>query len=90
MTIELYAHPFSAYCQKVLIALYENATPFELRMLGPGDTPEMAELAARWPLKRFPVIVDDISEDCVSTCATLSPVTTTSSVIAPTMSWISK
>jgi glutathione S-transferase len=59
MTIELYAHPFSAYCQKVLIALYENATPFELRMLGPGETPEMAELAARWPLKRFPIIVDD-------------------------------
>jgi glutathione S-transferase len=59
MTIELYAHPFSSYCQKVLIALYENATPFELRMLGPGDTPEMAELAARWPLKRFPIIVDD-------------------------------
>jgi glutathione S-transferase len=43
----------------VLIALYENATPFEPRMLGPGDTPEMAELAARWPLKRFPVLVDD-------------------------------
>ena len=59
MTIELYAHPFSSYCQKVLIALYENATPFRLRMLGPGDTPEMAELAARWPLKRFPIIVDD-------------------------------
>ena len=25
----LYAHPFSSYCQKVLIALYENETPFE-------------------------------------------------------------
>ena len=34
----LYAHPFSSYCQKVLIALYENATPFEMRILGaPGD-----------------------------------------------------
>ena len=30
--MELYAHPFSSYCQKVLIALYENATPFEFRM----------------------------------------------------------
>jgi glutathione S-transferase len=59
MTIKLYAHPFAAYCQKVLIALYENATPFELRMLGPGDAPAMAELAALWPLRRFPVIVDD-------------------------------
>ena len=33
MTIELYAHPFSSYCQKVLIALYENATPFDWRVL---------------------------------------------------------
>ena len=28
MTIELFAHPFSSYCQKVLIALYENDIPF--------------------------------------------------------------
>jgi glutathione S-transferase len=57
MTLKLYAHPFSSYCQKVLIALYENATPFELRML--GDPQAGAELAALWPLKRFPVLVDD-------------------------------
>ena len=24
MSLKLYAHPFSSYCQKVLIALYEN------------------------------------------------------------------
>jgi glutathione S-transferase len=59
MTIKLYAHPFSSYCQKVLIALYENDTPFEFRMLGPGDPTAAAELAALWPLKRFPVLVDD-------------------------------
>jgi glutathione S-transferase len=57
MTIKLYAHPFSSYCQKVLIALYENATPFEFRML--GDARAAAELAALWPLRRFPVLVDD-------------------------------
>jgi glutathione S-transferase len=28
-SMKLYAHPFSSYCQKVLIALYENGTPFE-------------------------------------------------------------
>ena len=27
----LYAHPFSSYSQKVLVALYENDTPFEYR-----------------------------------------------------------
>jgi glutathione S-transferase len=37
MTLALYAHPFSSYSQKALIAFYENATPFELKMLGAPD-----------------------------------------------------
>src|SRR5689334_20549068 len=57
--MKLYAHPFSSYCQKVLIALYENATPFEFRMLAPGDERAAAEHAALWPLRRMPVLVDD-------------------------------
>lgn len=32
----LYGHPFSSYTQKVLIALYENATPFELAPTRPS------------------------------------------------------
>ena len=55
--MKLYAHPFSSYCQKVLIALYENDIPFELRMLD-GDEQVAAEHAALWPLKRMPVLVD--------------------------------
>lgn len=58
MTLTLYAHPFSSYCQKALIALYENGTPFTFRMLGPDDPQAMAEFEALWPLKRFPVLVD--------------------------------
>lgn len=54
--MQLYAHPLSSYCQKVLIALYENATPFEYRSL--EDPAASAELASLWPLKRFPVLVD--------------------------------
>jgi glutathione S-transferase len=54
--MKLYAHPFSSYSQKVLIALYENATPFEYRNL--EDSSASAELASLWPLKRFPVLVD--------------------------------
>lgn len=57
-TLRLLAHPFSSYCQKVLVALYENATPFELVMLAPDHPDAMAELARRWPLKRFPVLDD--------------------------------
>jgi glutathione S-transferase len=59
MSLTLYGHPFSSYCQKALIALYENATPFSWRMLAPGDVAAMAELEALWPLKRFPVLVDE-------------------------------
>jgi glutathione S-transferase len=55
--MKLYAHPFSSYSQKVLIALYENGTPFEYRSL--EDASADAELAALWPLKRFPVLVDE-------------------------------
>ncbi|MGH8158054.1 MAG: glutathione S-transferase family protein [Rhodanobacter sp.] len=54
----LYAHPFSSYCQKVLVALYENNTPFEWRLLS-QDNPQVLEtFAMLWPLKRFPLLVD--------------------------------
>ncbi|WP_424681183.1 glutathione S-transferase family protein [Frateuria sp. YIM B11624] len=52
----LYAHPFSSYSQKALIALYENGTPFEYRSL--EDPQANEELAALWPMRRFPVLVD--------------------------------
>ncbi|AMJ59484.1 glutathione S-transferase family protein [Bosea sp. PAMC 26642] len=55
----LYAHPFSSYCQKVLVALYENATPFTYRTLDFEDPAAGRELEALWPLKRFPVLVDN-------------------------------
>ena len=57
MSLTLYAHPFSSYCQKVLVALYENDVSFEYRTL--EDPSAMAELKARWPFARFPVLVDD-------------------------------
>lgn len=56
MTLELFAHPFSSYCQKALIAFYENDIPFTLRMI---EDPGVAEeLAALWPMKRFPILRD--------------------------------
>lgn len=58
MTLELYAHPFSSYCQKALIALYENGTPFEWRMLAPDDADTADEFARLWPLKRMPLLRD--------------------------------
>jgi glutathione S-transferase len=58
MHMQLYAHPFSSYCQKVLIALYENGTPFEWRLLSPDNPQVGAEHARLWPLRRMPVLVD--------------------------------
>ena len=58
MTLELYAHPFSSYSQKVFIAFHENDTPFTLRMLDQDNPANGAELATLWPLRRFPVLID--------------------------------
>jgi glutathione S-transferase len=59
MKPSLFAHPFASYCQKVLIALYENGTDFTYRKFGPEDPGAMTELAALWPLKKFPVLLDE-------------------------------
>jgi len=62
----LYAHPFSSYCQKALVALYENATPFDYRNL--EDPQANAELAALWPMKRFPILVHGERTVLEATC----------------------
>jgi glutathione S-transferase len=57
MSLTLYSHPFSSYSQKVLIALYENDTPFTYRNLDePGPNEERQAL---WPFGKFPLLVDD-------------------------------
>jgi glutathione S-transferase len=58
MALQLFAPPFSSYCQKVLIARCENSTPFEFRMPDREFPDNGAELARRWPLRRFPMPVD--------------------------------
>ena len=60
MTLQLFAHPFSSYCQKVLIALYENGTPFEQRMLTPDNQLVGEEFARLWPIKRGVVCLPGI------------------------------
>jgi glutathione S-transferase len=59
MPLALYGHPFSSYTQKVLIALYENATPFDFRLLWPETEPHTQEWLRRWPLRKFPLLVDN-------------------------------
>jgi glutathione S-transferase len=59
MTLQLFAHPFSSYCWKVLIALWENDTPFDYRPLDQDHLDNGAEWATLWPLRKMPVLVDD-------------------------------
>lgn len=58
MTLTLYAHPLSSYCQKVLISLYENGTPFDWRVVAPDNPAAGEELVALWPLNRMPMLRD--------------------------------
>lgn len=58
MSLALYGHPFSSYTQKALIALYENRTPFEFRCLGPDSPRHLTDWLQRWPLRKFPLLVD--------------------------------
>jgi glutathione S-transferase len=59
MTLQLFAHPFSSYCQKVLIALYADGTPFEYRLIESDHPENMAELKRHWPFGKFPLLLDD-------------------------------
>lgn len=59
MSLTLYYHPFASYCQKVLIALYENGAPFTPKFVDLGDPKQRAELVALWPIGKFPVLRDE-------------------------------
>jgi glutathione S-transferase len=59
MTLTLYFHPFSSFCQKVLIALYEHDIPFVPRIVDLSDAAERAMLEALSPIGKFPVLRDE-------------------------------
>lgn len=59
MSLVLHFHPLSSYCHKALIALYENGTPFEHRVVNLMDPAEAAAFRKLWPCGQFPVLQDD-------------------------------
>jgi glutathione S-transferase len=65
MTLRLYFHPFSSFCQKVLIALYENDTPFEREIVDLGNPAAAAAFRTLWPIGKFPVLRDDSKDQTV-------------------------
>jgi glutathione S-transferase len=62
MSLIYYFHPLSSYCQKVLIALYENDTPFTPRIVNLMDEQERAEFRKLWPVGKFPVLRDEAKD----------------------------
>jgi len=63
MSLKLYFHPLSSFCQKALVALYENDTPFEPHIVDLADVKSSAAFKAIWPIGRFPVLRDE-ANDC--------------------------
>jgi glutathione S-transferase len=58
LALTLYAHPFSSYSWKALVALWENEIPFTYKVV--GEEPGVAEEhRALWPFGKFPTLVDD-------------------------------
>lgn len=59
MTLTLYQHPLASFCHKVLLALYENGTPFRSVLVDFGSEQSRAGLLALWPLGKIPVLRDE-------------------------------
>ena len=65
MTLTLYFHPLSSYCQKVLIALYENGTPFEKQIVNLGDIDSAAAFRKLWPVGKMPGLHDSTGDRAI-------------------------
>ena len=65
MSLRLYFHPLSSFCQKVLIALYENGTPFEPQLVEFENEASRAELEKIWPVGKIPVLRDEARDRTV-------------------------
>jgi glutathione S-transferase len=58
MALSLYFHPLASYCWKVLVALYENETPFEPKLVDLGDPAQRDAFFELTPLGKFPLLED--------------------------------
>jgi glutathione S-transferase len=65
MSLTLYFHPLSSFCQKVVMALYENATPFTPHFLNLAEEKSRAEFLELWPIGKFPVLRDQARNQVV-------------------------
>lgn len=56
--IELFFHPLASFCHKVLVALYENETPFDARQVDLLDAKSSEAFLSLWPVGKMPVLRD--------------------------------
>lgn len=56
--LTLYYHPLASFCHKVLVALYENRTPFQGRVVDLADPASSGEMLSFWPVGKIPVLRD--------------------------------
>jgi len=62
MSLKLYFHPLSSFCQKALVAFYENDTPFEGHIVDLADETQRANFKQIWPIGKFPVLRDEAKD----------------------------
>jgi glutathione S-transferase len=62
MALTLYYHPLASFSHKVLMALYENGTPFEGEVVNLGDRSASAKFFEMWPVGKIPVLHDSVGD----------------------------
>ena len=62
MSLQLYFHPLSSFCQKVLVAFYENDTPYEPHIVDLANEASRADFLKIWPIGKFPVLRDSAKD----------------------------
>ncbi len=65
MTLRLYYHPLSSFCQKALIALYETGTAFTPQLVDLRDEKDRGAFLKLWPVGKFPVMKDETHDRLV-------------------------
>lgn len=66
MSLKLYYHPLASFCQKALIAFYENGIPFDPVIVDLSDETSSAAFRAVWPMAKMPVLRDDARDRTVA------------------------
>jgi glutathione S-transferase len=69
--LKLYFHPLSSFCHKVLVALYENNTPFEPYIVDLASETARADFKKIWPIGKFPVLRDEARDQTVPESSTI-------------------